>query len=132
MSKELDAIDTYIDQQQKVLNDTVQKNLLLETKISLLEKQVKDLSDINKKNEETIISLQKTSKDSSEQKLNLGNIVKNLFKKKKNDNVILSDSKQAESVIIKTEAVVKRTRKKLQRRLSLKGFQRCLRNKRLF
>lgn len=25
MSKELDAIDTYIDQQQKVLNDTVQK-----------------------------------------------------------------------------------------------------------
>ena len=80
MSKELDAIDTYIDQQQKVLNDTVQKNLLLETKISLLEKQVKDLTDINKKNEETIISLQKTSRDSSKQKLNLGNIVKNLFK----------------------------------------------------
>ena len=62
MSKELDAIDTYIDQQQKVLNDTMQKNLLLETKISLLEKQVKDLSDINKKNEETIISLQKNFK----------------------------------------------------------------------
>ena len=122
MSKELDAIDTYIDQQQKVLNDTVQKNLLLETKISLLEKQVKDLSDINKKNEETIISLQKTSKDSSEQKLNLGNIVKNLFKKKKNYNDILSDSRQAESVIITTEAVVKKDLEEAPKKITSKGF----------
>ena len=108
MSKELDAIDTYIDQQQKVLDDTIQKNLLLETKISLLENQVKDLTDINKKNEETIISLQKTTKDFSKQKLNLGNIVKNLFMRKRNDDDILSDSRQAESVIITTEAVVKK------------------------
>lgn len=122
MSKELDAIDTYIDQQQKVLNDTMQKNLLLETKISLLEKQVKDLSDINKKNEETIISLQKTSKDSSEQKLNLGNIVKNLFKKKKNYNDILSDSRQAESVIITTEAVVKKDLEEAPKKITSKGF----------
>ena len=122
MSKELDAIDTYIDQQQKVLNDTMQKNLLLETKISILEKQVKDLSDINKKNEETIISLQKTSKDSSEQKLNLGNIVKNLFKKKKNYNDILSDSRQAESVIITTEAVVKKDLEEAPKKITSKGF----------
>ena len=122
MSKELDAIDTYIDQQQKVLNDTMQKNLLLETKISLLEKQVKDLSDINKKNEETIISLQKTSKDSSEQKLNLGNIVKNLFKKKKKYNDILSDSRQAESVITKTEAVVKKDLEEAPKKITSKGF----------
>ena len=122
MSKELDAIDTYIDQQQKVLNDTVQKNLLLETKISLLEKQVKDLTDINKKNEETIISLQKTSRDSSKQKLNLGNIVKNLFKKKKNDDDILSDSRQAESVITTTEAVVKKDLEETPKKITSKGF----------
>ena len=122
MSKELDAIDTYIDQQQKVLNDTIQKNLLLETKISLLENQVKDLTDINKKNEETIISLQKTTKDFSKQKLNLGNIVKNLFMRKRNDDDILSDSRQAESVIITTEAVVKQDSEETTKKITSKGF----------
>ncbi len=122
MSKELDAIDTYIDQQQKVLNDTIQKNLLLETKISLLENQVKDLTDINKKNEETIISLQKTTKDFSKQKLNLGNIVKNLFMRKRNDDDILSDSRQAESVIITTEAVVKKDSEETTKKITSKGF----------
>lgn len=122
MSKELDAIDTYIDQQQKVLNDTIQKNLLLETKISLLENQVKDLTDINKKNEETIISLQKTTRDSSKQKSNLGNIVKNLFMRKRNDDDILSDSRQAESVIITTEAVVKKDSEETTKKITSKGF----------
>lgn len=122
MSKELDAIDTYIDQQQKVLNDTIQKNLLLETKISLLENQVKDLTDINKKNEETIISLQKTTKDFSKQKLNLGNIVKNLFVRERNDDDILSDSRQAESVIITTEAVVKKDSEETTKKITSKGF----------
>lgn len=122
MSKELDAIDTYIDQQQKLLNDTVQKNLLLETKISLLENQVKDLTDINKKNEETIISLQKTKRDFPKQKSNLGNVLKNLFIRERNDYDILSDSKQAESVIITTEAVVKKDIEETTKKITSKGF----------
>ena len=64
----------------------------------------------------------KTSKDSSEQKLNLGNIVKNLFKKKKNYNDILSDSRQAESVIFTTEAVVKKDTEETPKKITSKGF----------
>ena len=49
MSKEIDIIDNFIDNQQKLINILQHKALILETRNNYLEKKVKELEDINKR-----------------------------------------------------------------------------------
>ena len=49
MSKELAAIDTFIEQQQTQINVLMQTILMLETKIKVLEEENQKLKDINTK-----------------------------------------------------------------------------------
>ena len=50
MSKEIDIIDNFIDNQQKLINILQHKALILETRNNYLERKVKELEDINRKN----------------------------------------------------------------------------------
>lgn len=49
MSKEIDIIDNFIDNQQKLINILQHKALILETRNNYLERKVKELEDINRK-----------------------------------------------------------------------------------
>ena len=49
MSKEIDVIDNFIDNQQKLINILQHKALILETRNNYLEKKVKELEHINKR-----------------------------------------------------------------------------------
>ena len=55
MSKENEAINEYIQQQQTRINELMQMIVMLETKNKLLEKENKLLSDINSKNLDKLI-----------------------------------------------------------------------------
>ena len=48
--KKLDVIDSYIDRQQKYINDLLQEKMLLEAKNSYLNQRVEELEKINKEN----------------------------------------------------------------------------------
>jgi predicted RNase H-like nuclease (RuvC/YqgF family) len=50
MSKELTALDTYIEQQQAQINELMQTIMLLQTKVTMLEIENKTLKDINSMN----------------------------------------------------------------------------------
>ena len=72
MSKENEAINEYIQQQQTRINELMQMIVMLETKNKLLEKENKLLSDINSKNLDKLIprkGLKEQIKDNS-QKIN--------------------------------------------------------------
>lgn len=47
MSKELETIDTYIEQQQSQISELMQTIMLLQTKVKMLESENKWLKDIN-------------------------------------------------------------------------------------
>jgi len=48
MSKQAEAINVYIEQQQKKINELVQQNMMLETRNNILLKEVEELKNINK------------------------------------------------------------------------------------
>jgi len=50
VSKELETIDTYIEQQQNQITELMQTVMLLQTKVKMLESENKRLKDINRKN----------------------------------------------------------------------------------
>jgi small-conductance mechanosensitive channel len=50
VSKELETIDTYIEQQQSQIAELMQTVMLLQTKVKMLESENKRLKDINRKN----------------------------------------------------------------------------------
>ena len=50
MSKELETIDAYIEQQQSQIAELMQTVMLLQTKVKMLESENKRLKDINRKN----------------------------------------------------------------------------------
>lgn len=54
MSKELEAINAYIDHQQNKINELVQEVMMLETRNNILIKDVEELKNINKKYEDEI------------------------------------------------------------------------------
>ena len=54
MSKELEAINAYIDHQQNKINELVQEVMMLETKNNILIKELEELKNINKMYEDEI------------------------------------------------------------------------------
>lgn len=80
--KKLDVIDSYIDRQQKYINDLLQEKMLLEAKNSYLNQRVKELEKINKENENTLNVLNKRFTDQivhNDNPVNIKNIFGNLF-----------------------------------------------------
>ena len=54
MSKEIDAINAYIENQQEKINNLTKNLMFLETKNKLLEKEIQELKSINKQYKEKI------------------------------------------------------------------------------
>jgi len=54
LSKEIDAINAYIENQQEKINNLTKNLMFLETKNKLLEKEIQELKNINKQYKEKI------------------------------------------------------------------------------
>ena len=50
MSKQAEAINVYIEQQQKKINELVQQNMMLETRNNILLKEVEELNHLIENN----------------------------------------------------------------------------------
>ena len=77
--KKLDVIDSYIDRQQKYINDLLQEKMLLEAKNSYLNQRVEELEKINKENEDKLNILNKRFTEKNEQTMNIKSVFGNLF-----------------------------------------------------
>jgi|TARA_B100000123_G_scaffold165102_1_gene122226 peptidoglycan hydrolase CwlO-like protein len=77
--KKLDVIDSYIDRQQKYINDLLQEKMLLEAKNSYLNQRVEELEKINKENEGKLNILNKRFTEKNEQTMNIKSVFGNLF-----------------------------------------------------
>ena len=76
MSKEIDVIDNFIDNQQKLINILQHKALILETRNNYLEKKVKELEDINRKNKYQKSKIRKPVRKSIKKTVQVKNPVK--------------------------------------------------------
>ena len=78
MSKEIDIIDNFIDNQQKLINILQHKALILETRNNYLEKKVKELEDINRKNKYQKSKIRKPVRKSIKKTVQVKNPVKKI------------------------------------------------------
>ena len=78
MSKEIDIIDNFIDNQQKLINILQHKALILETRNNYLEKKVKELEDINRKNKYQKSKIRKPVRKSIKKTVQVKNPVKEI------------------------------------------------------